>query len=833
MPQPFPRPRPRNWLSLGIASAVVASALPMATLPAKPPRPEGLPRFTTVFNGDTTLGPIYYPAHATEDDPERKAAVALAHYLEAASGNKWEVLPEPGSLPREGIFIGRTRRAFVDGLWRAPKPDAEPTLPTDAIRTRVRGKTIAIVGENPTATLSAVYRFLQERTGARWYAPGPHGEEIPQQSFLKLPQKDSHTQPSFRDRQFHLRSFAPEYRTWLEQNGGSHHFSFNHNLYRIFTPELYKEHPEYWAQVFGKRAQPQAHRSARSTQLDYTHPDVARLTAEYIDDYFATHPDRLTFSLGINDNIDFGTDAATLAANAPQRYWRGHPVHSDLVMGFNNTVAQEVAKKYPGRYLTTLAYMWAEALPTFPLLPNLFPYLCIDRAQWYDPQRRQSDSELTHAWANSGAGQLGAWEYYMGGGYFIPRIFNQITAESLKELHEAGYRSLFFENGTNTGFDAPKMWLAAQLAWDIDADAQALLSDFYHGYYGAAAKPMRDFFEYCEQVWMNQKGHSFWLKYFLDPAQAELYPPDKIAHLESLLEAAHTSLDAAEAPERFYHRLTDTEEAFAYFKAAASYYHFYRELMTMPLATAADLNTFAERFADFEAATKALEQAPQQKVTKYWDLRRQLLLLHPQARLGAAFWGRSAGTTPAAPAGETALISPQQHAATLLERVNFSQPILEGDEAGFGPRPPAPQQQLNGWNTRWTHHEGASMTRSPLPGDSGDYELTLTNQEFFSLFRWVAIPAGATHVGIRIRVKGEVSQGTVVQANISYLSGEHKPVGQTIYNQLPPRLYPQWHDFAVTAAVPEGALWVYMGIRVQYQAPQKPLHFSDWEVFTW
>lgn len=826
-------------LQLPVASARYASATT---------RPERL-RQTQVFSADQRIGPIYYPAHAEADDPERQAAEILGRYLGKISGQPWEVLPEPASASAKGVFIGHTRRAFVDGLWRAQDPHAPLQLPTDRIEYAILPTHISLVGENPRATLSGVYRFLETYTGARWYAPGEFGEEIPTFSHLKLPQKRDHWQPSFRERQYYAAS-NEDFHRWAQSAGASAHFNVGHNLHKIFTPELYATHPEYWAQVGGERRSPASAKSAaQSSQLDYTNPQIARLSAEAARDAFDADPERLSFSLGINDTLAFGDDEATLNAISPLRYRHGHPVFSNLVFAFSNDVAREVGQTHPDRYLPTLAYMWAEALPDFAIEPNLMPYLCLDYAQWYDPQRRRTDMELVRNWAHSGASELGTWEYYYGNGYFVPRIFNSITADSLKCLHQQGFRSAFFEGGTNTGFDAPKMWLASRLLWDIDADPAALLHDFYHGYYGAAGATMQELFEYFERIWMEQQGEPYWLKYFLNINQASLYPPAVLQTADTLLARARAELDAAEAPARYYLRLQQTADNFAYLQAASHYYHLYRELITMPLANEQDVAHFIELEHTFAAARQALIDAPRTQMPPLREMRSQLLQLRPASRLATALW-KHPELFPAteqiplpAPLGH-ALPTAQSRKHQLL-REDFSQPLLAGDSEGFAPQRSVITTLASGWNLRWTHSEAASLLRKRTrtgfapsvgnpPADSdAPWTLTLAGQEFLSLFRWLELPEAATLIGTRLEVLGQVGHGTQLRLSLSWLNAEHKPVGESIYNLLTPGDYSDWQDFGIAGLPPAEARWVYIGIRLQHQEAGQILELRDWEAFSW
>lgn len=871
---PKPESKLRFVLLLGTMSVALCGLFPAmanAQYVSGGKRPERI-RSTHVFDAQRQIGPIYYPAHAGTNDPERKAAEELAHYLEKVSGKHWEVLPEPASLSARGLFVGRTHRAFADGLWRANDPHASLQLPTDRTEYAVFPTHVSIVGETPQATLTGIYRFLETHAGVRWYAPGKFGEEAPALPRLTLPRKHGHWQPSFRSRSYY--STDKNFRQWARYAGESSHLNVGHNLHRIFTPALYALHPEYWAQIDDERKPPG--RNAQANQLDYTNPAIADLTTQAAQKAFDDSATRLSYSLGISDTINFGNDAATIEAISPQRYYHGHPVFSDLVFTFTNAVARQIAVSHPDRFLTLLAYMWAEQLPQFKLEPNQIAYLCLDRSQWYDPERRRMDMELTRGWQHSGVRELGSWEYYLSSGFFIPRIHHQITADSLKFAHDAGTRSLFFESGSVPGFDDAKMWLATRLALDIDADAQALLRDFYHGYYGAAGATMQELAEYCEKIWMEQEGHSYWLKYFYNINQAALFPPRTLDEINTLLSRARDELAQADAPERYRTRFEQAARSFAYMEAASRYYHIYRELVTMPLHTEADIQTFLNRLDAFADARKALIDAPAIQPKPEQEMRAQLLELRPESRLAATFWKHSGqlslpdGSHPVQTAAPLLSIGETLKAANgrIILSEDFSEPLIAGDSEGFAPQRTVVAQLDNGWNIRWTHHENARLLRhrtaatkqvtttqteaatpqthtaqrNPAqtsaagenpPASEDDWMITLENQEFCSLFRWIEVPESATAVGTRLEVSGNLDAGSRLRISLSWMDANHKPVGESVHNMLTPGNYGDWQDLSLAASRPEGAVWLYIGIRLWNQAPDEPLHLRQWETFVW
>jgi hypothetical protein len=244
----------------------------------------------------------------------------------------------------------------------------------------------------------------------------------------------------------------------------NHVYSFNHNLAKVFSEEVYAAQPEVFAKVNGRRKVPGGS-GATDPQPDLTHPEAFEVAANAALSHFADKPDSKSFSLSINDNVLFDTTERTEAAVSPLRYFRTRPNYTDLVFGFMNQVAKLVfeeggAWQTPAgedRYLTALSYYWAEPAPTIAIHPRVMPVLTSDRAQWHDPDYRAQDKALIQAWAASGAERVATWDYYFGAPHLYPRQFNQWIFESIRHMSKAGIDVFFSQLPSFWGLDGAKL----------------------------------------------------------------------------------------------------------------------------------------------------------------------------------------------------------------------------------------------------------------------------------------------------------------------------------------------------------------------------------------
>jgi len=129
---------------------------------------------------------IFVPDDAIEQ--ERFAANELARYLEKITGKAYPVVHEPG--PAVGFFVGRSPaiEAMLDGVdWDA--------LGGDGIVMRtVEGK-LVLSGGRPRGARNAVYTFLEEHMGCRWWTQTE--ETVPRVDELRIPELDVVYRPPF------------------------------------------------------------------------------------------------------------------------------------------------------------------------------------------------------------------------------------------------------------------------------------------------------------------------------------------------------------------------------------------------------------------------------------------------------------------------------------------------------------------------------------------------------------------------------------------------------------------------------------------------------------
>lgn len=487
----------------------------------------------------------------------------------------------------------------------------------------------------------ALYALCRELLGLRWYWSGELGLEFSGESSASFPDGIWRERPAFVQR-----TLYPVNSDFGRRNGLNRKYSFNHNLARIFTREVFEASPEVFPEIGGERRPPR--QSAKyDPQPEFTHPKTVELAAEAAREYLTSNPQANSFSFSINDNSLFdegaGTEAIIRGAGSAAGgmgeipYFRGRPNYTDLVFGFMNEVAEEVfwgdqpgagdgehvvgSRRGPSAndwcalhflksilptahcppssdqapYLTALAYYWTEQSPSFELHSQVMPVLTSDRAQWHDPVYRAEDKALIERWAHSGAERIATWDYYFGAPYPYPRQFTQWIGESITYLHQAGVDVFFSQLPSVWGLDGPKAWLTAELLRDPEQEVAALLDEYYKNFFGPAAGPIRQFYETAEQTRNEREGQANWIKFYKDEAGIELFTPEILSRMRDYVDQAIRVVDESSAhavdlrdprldPDRFRQRVRIVSEAFSYTESYAAYHRARVYLVNQALA---------------------------------------------------------------------------------------------------------------------------------------------------------------------------------------------------------------------------------------------------------
>lgn len=477
---------------------------------------------------------------SAEPEPDEwYTAHALVDWCERVTGHRPELLEESAgsTINRRGIFIGKTHAAQQAGI-------AAPAIEGDAATCRTKNGSVFLLGNNPTATRIAVGRFCEKSLGIFFAFPGPRGADWIMLSQVPLPMDDEF-RPAFAWREIGgIRNELSQ--EWAFSIGYGRAPSFSHGLYAAFGKKDFAEDPTLFASVHGVRQPPSG--TGYDANPNLAHPRAPELGARQAREWFHKHPDDFCVPLGVNDSLKFD-DAA------PSTGWyRERPVRTDYVVRYLNEVAKSFWQpagdlKGERHAIGTLAYLQTLKAPSIPVDPAIFPWVCSDRMGYASAEFAEQESANLRAWVKSGARRVGAYDYWYGVDYTVPRANFTAQALSIRTANSAGVRGWYAELAPLWGFDAPKAWLGAKLLERPELEGEALLSQWFDRAYGPAAEPMREAYRTIEAAWARDAqtgGANQWIRHFRSEDSAEVLNDAERAAIGRCLSAATSALAASD-----------------------------------------------------------------------------------------------------------------------------------------------------------------------------------------------------------------------------------------------------------------------------------------------
>ena len=292
----------------------------------------------------------------TASPSETHAAEELQKFLQEISGARLPMVSEAENPEGDLVLVGNSNLVQKLGLSIPFE-----TLGSEGFVLRTKGNHIVIVGGRQRGTLYGVYTFL-EKLGCRWFTRDL--SVIPKKSTLTLEPLNEMHKPAFEYRETSFwEAFDKDWAARNKLNGSSMdldestggkvgYYPFVHTSYLILPPDKYfKDHPEYYALVEGKRR-------SEGAQLCLTNSNVLRLTIKTVLEWIEQHPEASIYSVSQND-----CEGWCECENCRRVEQEEGGAHSGPILRFVNAVAAGVAKKHPEKLIDTLAYWYSEAPP--------------------------------------------------------------------------------------------------------------------------------------------------------------------------------------------------------------------------------------------------------------------------------------------------------------------------------------------------------------------------------------------------------------------------------------------------------------------------------------
>ena len=441
------------------------------------------------------LATVILPAHPTE--VEKSAAAELEASLTRIGGR-------PATWTYHVGATEASRTAF----------GAEPSWKYDEIGLRTVNGAIVLDGHPTRGALYAVYSYLEDVLGVRWWTSTE--TEWPTNVPTALPALDLRHAPKIKYREtYYQDGFDGVFKSRLKGNFSSRtrymfkglrrvprelggdstllyypgRSSSYHTFFEVLPPARhFRDHPEWYSLIEGRR------RGDGTSQLCLTNPEMA-----------AAYVDELRRLLRANPDVDFvqvsqnDSQGACACERCKTVEAEEGGAHSGPLLRFVNQVATALEKEFPHVMFDTFAYQYTRKPPA-KVRPrhNVTVRLCDIECDFRRPLAELSENASFLAdlegWKKVAAGRLYVWDYvtYFSS-YMLPHPNFRSLGANVRLFAEAGAVGVFEQGDAlcDAGEFWPlRQWVLAHLLWNPDLDAEKLMDEFLVRYYGPSAGPV-------------------------------------------------------------------------------------------------------------------------------------------------------------------------------------------------------------------------------------------------------------------------------------------------------------------------------------------------------
>jgi hypothetical protein len=165
----------------------------------------------------------------------------------------------------------------------------------------------------------------------------------------------------------------------------------------------------------------------------------------------------------------------------------------------------------------------------------------------WNEEKRAEHYAVAKGWAEA-AQNVGIYEYYVNGAWpDLPRIIYPKIADSLRYLHSIGVKLYQTQSGDGFAINGLNYYIASKLLWNVNADVESLVNEFYEKAFGEAGKWVRECYERLQNRWQDavKTGLHPSCSSFATTTVHELYSSEVLDACQADLDQARTAVDDA------------------------------------------------------------------------------------------------------------------------------------------------------------------------------------------------------------------------------------------------------------------------------------------------
>jgi hypothetical protein len=440
---------------------------------------------------------------------EKHAAEELASFLGQVTGGDFKIVNDADAEGAK-IFVGK--KAFS----KSGLSISTPELDDEGVVIHTFEDNLVLMGDGDRGTLYAVYTFLEDCVGCRWwsstasYIPSKPTLKVDNFNYCYVPPieyRESFWYDAF-DGDWAVRNKCNGNSSRLdEKRGGKHTYQgFVHTFYWLIPPDKYfKQHPEWFSEIEGKRKHERA-------QLCLANEQMRKELVKNLKANLRNNPAATIASVSQNDWHGRCQCKKCLAIEQEEGGPAGPLLH------FVNAVAADIENEFPKVAISTLAYQYTRKPPAkVKLRDNVIVRLCSIECSFSKPladERNKAFRDDIVGWSKI-CNRLYVWDYVTNFRHYVmPHPNLRVLGPNVKFFAEHNVKGLFEQGSYNTyGAEMAELraWVLAKLLWDPRRDGRELIEEFIQGYYGSAGSAVKNYLNLIHDA-VEQSGD--WLGCF-------------------------------------------------------------------------------------------------------------------------------------------------------------------------------------------------------------------------------------------------------------------------------------------------------------------------------
>ena len=510
----------------------------------------------------------------------RYAAGELTNGLARTLGGEVPVVTAPSGPGTVSIVLGEcdlSREAGIDAsgfatdefmvrvasnfVFITGRDDLTLSIPK-LIRT---GSSYSTLFNRDRATLHGVYYFLERYAGMRFYLPDDElGVIVRPASSVEVPEGETRVAPDFLVREPYMGGDGGWYnelvegdrariklKDWMRLRLSSVKIPCCHGTRDFRYIERFAEtHPEYLAlKKDGSRwNDPSAY---AANQLCWTDPGFQDELYQDVKAYLTGQPasSRGLANWGVNCRgkyVDIMPEDSFSGCwcercQAAYSHIPGDSHYAtELIWGVTANIAQRLIDEGVDGNVTQMVYTPYRRVPDFALPTNVH-VMVAESGPWsmLNPDKLASEEAEILAWSEKVGHKVWIWTYPHKFGKTkidgVPCVAPHAWGRYFKHMSPLIFGTFAESESDKAIYNHLNYYVFSRVAWDVHADIDAILEEYYALMFGAAAAPMQAFFEELERKWMEEVvGEA--------PAEfrvwSELYSQEKCDALAALVDGA-------------------------------------------------------------------------------------------------------------------------------------------------------------------------------------------------------------------------------------------------------------------------------------------------------